>query len=215
MPFPQRLLGEHEEIVYDLRPHWLTLAGPVLLAFLVVAAASLGWILLPGGRLQWPGRLAIAGVGVLVLLLFALPRYLRWLMTHFVLTTDRLIMRSGVLSRMSREIPLERVNDVTFTQSLWERVIGAGDLLIESAGERGQSVYAEFGYTLEWHNIPHPEAVQVEIYRQMEANGQRMSGGTRAPSALDDLERLASLRDRGHITEEEFQRKKRDLLDRL
>jgi hypothetical protein len=66
-----------------------------------------------------------------------------------------------------------------------------------------------------FERMPHPEAVQVEIYRQMEANGQRMSGGGRAPSALDDLERLASLRDRGHITEEEFQRKKRDLLDRL
>jgi uncharacterized membrane protein YdbT with pleckstrin-like domain len=204
--FPQRLLGEHEEIVYDLRPHWWTLAGPALLAVLVIAAASLGWMLLPTGRLQWPSRLATAGAGLLVLLVLALPRYLRWLMTHFVLTTDRLIMRSGVLSRMSREIPLERVNDVTFTQSLWERLIGAGDLLIESAGERGQSVY---------QNVPRPEAVQVEIYRQMEANGQRMSGGGRAPSALDDLERLASLRDRGHVTEEEFQRKKRELLDRL
>ncbi|HZD00191.1 MAG TPA: PH domain-containing protein [Actinomycetes bacterium] len=206
MPFPQRLLGEHEEIVYDLRPHWWTLAGPALLGVVVVTASSLGWTLLPGGRLLWPGRLAVAGAAVLLLLVLALPRYLRWLTTHFVLTTDRLIIRSGVLSKMSREIPLERVNDVTFTQSLWERVIGAGDLLIESAGERGQSVY---------ENVPHPEAVQVEIYRQMEANGQRMSGGGRRPSALDDLERLASLRDRGHITEEEFQRKKRDLLDRI
>ncbi len=110
----------------------------------------------------------------------ALPRYLRWATTHFVLTTDRLIFRSGVLSKLSREIPLERVNDVTFSQSLWERLIGAGDLFIESAGERGQSVFQD---------IPKPEAVQVEIYRQMEANGQRMSGiAPRAPSVLDELE---------------------------
>jgi membrane protein YdbS with pleckstrin-like domain len=206
VPFPERLLGEHEEVVYDLRPHWWALVGPILLGFAVVVAGSLGWTLLPGGSLLWPVRLALTGVAVLLLLVFALPRYLRWVTTHFVLTTDRLIFRAGVLSKLSREIPLERLNDVTFTQSLWERMIGAGDLLIESAGERGQSVF---------ENVPHPEAVQVEIYRQMEANGQRMSGGGRAPSALDDLERLAGLRDRGAITEEEFQDKKRDLLDRL
>ena len=207
MPFPQRLLGEHEEIVYDLRPHWWALVGPILLAAVVVVGVALAWALLPGGDLRWPVRLGVTGAALLALLVVGLPRYLRWVTTHFVLTTDRLIFRSGVLAKLSREIPLERLNDVTFTQSLWERLIGAGDLLIESAGERGQSVF---------ENVPHPEAVQLEIYRQMEANGQRMvGGGGRPASAIDDLERLASLRDRGVITEEEFERKKRDLLDRL
>jgi uncharacterized membrane protein YdbT with pleckstrin-like domain len=207
VPFPERLLGENEEVVYDLRPHWWALVGPILLAIVVVAAGSLGWALLPSGSLLWPSRFAVVGVALLLLLVFALPRYLRWVTTHFVLTTDRLIFRAGVLAKLSREIPLERLNDVTFTQSLWERMIGTGDLLIESAGERGQSVF---------ENVPHPEAVQVEIYRQMEANGQRMSGaGARPASPIDDLERLAGLRDRGAVTEEEFQRKKRDLLDRL
>ena len=207
MAFPQRLLGEHEEIVYDLRPHWWGLVGPILLAFVIVIAVAVGWALLPGGDLRTPVLLSGSGVALLVLVIFGLPAYLRWVTTHFVLTTDRLIFRSGVLAKLSREIPLERLNDVTFSQSLWERLIGAGDLLIESAGERGQSVF---------ENVPHPEAVQLEIYRQMEANGQRMvSGGNRPPSAMDDLERLANLRDRGAITEAEFQRKKRDLLDRL
>jgi uncharacterized membrane protein YdbT with pleckstrin-like domain len=207
VPFPQRLLGEHEEIVYDLRPHWWTLVGRILVTALVAAAATAGWAFLPGGRLQQPGRLAIGGIAVLCVLVVALPRYLRWATTHFVVTTDRLIFRSGVLSKHSKEIPLERLNDVTFSQSLWDRVIGAGDLFIESAGERGQTVF---------ENMPKPEAVQVEIYRQMEANGQRMSGAApRTPSALEELERLANLRDRGAVTEDEYQRKKRDLLDRL
>jgi uncharacterized membrane protein YdbT with pleckstrin-like domain len=207
VPFPQRLLGEHEEIVYDLRPHWWTLVGRILVTALVVAAATVGWAFLPVGRLQQPGRLAIGGIAVLCVLVVALPHYLRWATTHFVLTTDRLIFRSGVLSKHSKEIPLERLNDVTFSQSLWDRVIGAGDLFIESAGERGQTVF---------ENMPKPEAVQVEIYRQMEANGQRMSGGApRAPSALEELERLANLRDRGAVTDDEYERKKRDLLDRL
>lgn len=207
MPFPQRLLGEHEEVVYDLRPHWWTLVGPILLTVVVALVALAGWAYLPLGGLQQTGRLAIGGIALLCLLVLVLPRYLRWATTHFVLTTDRLIFRSGVLSKLSKEIPLERVNDVTYSQSLWERLIRAGDLFIESAGERGQSIFED---------IPRPEGVQVEIYRQMEANGQRMSGvAPRAPSVLEELERLANLRDRGAVTEDEFERKKRDLLDRL
>jgi len=150
-------------------------------------------------------------------------RVLRWATTHFVLTTDRLIFRSGVVTKVSREIPLERINDVTFSQSVFERLVGIGDLLLESDGEQSQSRFS---------NIRDPEAVQLEIYRQMEANDRRRSGydatqphpvvadrtptpPARAPSALDDLERLADLRDRGAITEEEFQRMKRELLDRM
>jgi len=138
------------------------------------------------------------------------------------------------VAKFGREIPLERINDVTFSQSLFERLIGAGDLLLESAGEHGQSRFS---------NIRDPEAVQLEIYRQMEANDRRRAGyaatqpqpqvydhagpaghadrtptpptRTPGPSPLDDLERLANLRDRGAVTEEEFQRMKRDLLDRM
>jgi uncharacterized membrane protein YdbT with pleckstrin-like domain len=107
---------------------------------------------------------------------------------------------------------LERINDVTFSQSVFERLIGIGDLVIESAGEHGQSTFSD---------IRDPEAVQLQIYRQMEANGRRRGGyltaaaPERPPGALTDLERLADLRDRGAVTEEEFQAKKRELLDRL
>jgi uncharacterized membrane protein YdbT with pleckstrin-like domain len=150
-------------------------------------------------------------------------RVLRWATTHFVLTTERLIFRSGVVAKFGREIPLERINDVTFSQSLLERLFGVGDLLLESAGEHGQSRFSD---------IRDPEAVQLEIYRQMEANDRRRAGyaathphpatpdrtptpPTRSPTPLDDLERLANLRDRGAVTEEEFQRMKRELLDRM
>ena len=177
MAFPERLLGEDEELVYDLRPHWWRLVGPGLVALLVVLTG----------------------------------RVLRWATTHLVLTSERLIFRSGVVAKYGREIPLERINDVTFSQSLLERLIGAGDLMIESAGEHGQSRFED---------IRHPEAVQLEIYRQMEGSGRRRAGvGPAAPArpagVLDDLERLADLRDRGAVTEEEYQRKKRELLDRL
>jgi membrane protein YdbS with pleckstrin-like domain len=232
--FPERLLAEDEELIYDLRPHWLTLVVPVLLTLLVVLAVGAAWVVMPAGDLQQPARMAVGVLGVAVLLATVVGRVLRWATTHFVLTTERLIFRSGVVAKFGREIPLERINDVTFSQSLFERVIGAGDLLLESAGEHGQSRFA---------NIRDPEAVQLEIYRQMEANDRRRAGyaatqphpsvydhtgpaphpdrtptppsRTPTPTPLDDLERLANLRDRGAVTEEEFQRMKRDLLDRM
>ncbi|HWC43368.1 MAG TPA: PH domain-containing protein [Actinomycetota bacterium] len=234
MAFPERLLAEDEELIYDLRPHWLTLVVPVLLTLLVVLAVGAAWVVMPAGDLQQPARMAVGVLGVAVLLATVVGRVLRWATTHFVLTTERLIFRSGVVAKFGREIPLERINDVTFSQSLFERVIGAGDLLLESAGEHGQSRFS---------NIRDPEAVQLEIYRQMEANDRRRAGyaatqphpsvydhtgpaphpdrtptppsRTPTPTPLDDLERLANLRDRGAVTEEEFQRMKRDLLDRM
>ena len=234
MAFPERLLSEDEELIYDLRPHWLTLVVPVLLTVLVVLAVGAAWVVMPAGDLQQPARLAVGVLGVAVLLATVAGRVLRWSTTHFVLTTERLIFRSGVVAKFGREIPLERINDVTFSQSLFERLIGAGDLLLESAGEHGQSRFS---------NIRDPEAVQLEIYRQMEANDRRRAGyaatqphpqvydhagpapsadrtptsptRTAGPTPLDALERLADLRDRGAVTEEEFQRMKRDLLDRM
>ena len=213
MAFPERLLSEDEEVILDLRPHWWTLVVPALVTLLVTVAVGAAWAVTPAGSLQASVRLAVGLAGLLVLALLVLGRVLRWLTTHFVLTTERLIFRSGVVAKFGREIPLERINDVTFTQSLFERMIGIGDLLIESAGEHGQSTFSD---------IRDPEAVQLQIYRQMEANDRRRRGGyaaqpaqERPPSVLDDLERLADLRDRGAVTEEEFQRKKRDLLDRL
>jgi uncharacterized membrane protein YdbT with pleckstrin-like domain len=220
--FPERLLSEDEELIYDLRPHWLTLVVPVLLALVVMVAVGAAWVVMPAGDLQQPARLAVGLLGVVVLLAAVAGRVLRWATTHFVLTTERLIFRSGLVAKFGREIPLERINDVTFSQSLLERLVGVGDLLLESAGEHGQSRFSD---------IRDPEAVQLEIYRQMEANDRRRAGyaatqphpaadrtpspPTRSPSPIDDLERLANLRDRGAITEEEFQRMKRELLDRI
>ncbi|HEV8373722.1 MAG TPA: PH domain-containing protein [Actinomycetota bacterium] len=216
MGFPERLLSEDEELIYDLRPHWWTLVLPALATVVVAAGVVLAWVVVPAGDLQQPARTVVGLVGLAVLAAVVGRRVLRWLTTHLVLTTERLIFRSGVVARFGREIPLERVNDVTVSQSLFERLIGTGDLLIEAAGEQGPSRF---------HNVRDPGAVQVEIYHQMEANGRRRGGfaatqpsapsPARAASVLDDLERLANLRDRGAVTEEEFQRKKRDLLDRL
>ena len=204
MPFPSKLLNDAEQVVLDLRPHWSKLFWPVAGVLIAVIVAIVGNVAVDNNGVK------IAGIVLCVVAaIWLVIRYLKWTTTNFVVTTDRLIYRSGVLSKHGREIPLERVNDISFHQSLFERLIGAGDLVIESAGERGQQAFSD---------IPHPSAVQNEIYRQIEAaqgrNADRMAGRHEL-SVPEQLEKLDELRQRGVISQAEFEAKKAQLLDRM
>ncbi len=204
MGFPRKYLNEREEIILDLRPHWFYLAGPAVA--LLAALALAVWVLFATSSdyASFPA-MALA----VVALLWFLARYAKWVTTDFVLTSDRLIYRSGVVSRQGREIPLERLNDVSFHQSLLQRVLGAGDLLVESGGERGQEQFGSFA---------HPQDTQNEIHRAIEAASARDAdriAGRRELSPLEQLEKLEELRQRGVISQAEFEVKKAKLLDRL
>jgi uncharacterized membrane protein YdbT with pleckstrin-like domain len=211
VPFNRKLLNDGEDIVLDLHPHWWFFAKPAaaLVASVVVGA---------GAAARWDPPQAVSGLlGILILVALAWfgLYYARWSTTHFVITTDRLIFRHGVLSKHGIEIPLERVNTVFFSQTIFERVVGSGDLVIESAGERGQEAFS---------NVRKPSAVQNEIYVQMEANENRKydriggghggghGGGDSIPAQIAQLD---DLRARGVLTEAEFQAKKAELLRRM
>jgi hypothetical protein len=138
-------------------------------------------------------------------------RAITWRTTHFVITSDRVIFRHGTLSKSGIEIPLERVNNVNFHQRIFERIIGAGDLLIESAGQDGRQRFTD---------VRHPDMVQNLIHTQMEANQTRMYGGHNdgtplPPPAVDvatQLEKLEGMLQRGSLSQEEFDAQKHKLL---
>ena len=203
MAFPRKLLNEGEECVLDLHPHWWYLVPQ---SAALVAALVFGVVALVG---EWHGALqALAGVLILAALVWWGARYMAWRTTNFVVTTDRLIYRNGVLSKSGIEIPLDRVNNVLFSQKLVERMLGHGDLIIESAGESGRQQFSD---------VRKPSAVQNEIYRQIEANENRKfdrigGGGGGAPSVADELAKLDDLRARGVISAEEFAAQKSRLL---
>jgi hypothetical protein len=93
---------------------------------------------------------------------------------------------------------------VLFSQRVLERLLGYGDVLIESAGSMGQS---------RLENIPDPEAFQSEIYRAREVRSLHLKGDRgRSRDVVAQLEALADLRERGHLTDAEFETKKRRLL---
>jgi uncharacterized membrane protein YdbT with pleckstrin-like domain len=203
---PRTSVRDGEEIVLDLRPHWWYFVRET--AVLVVALV-LGILAL---ALDWHEAVkVVAGLAILLALAWSATSYLRWTTTHLVLTTDRLIYRSGVLTRSGIEIPLERINTVFFRQTLLERSIRSGDLVVESAGELGRQHFS---------NIRRPLNVQNEIYRQMEGNEDRKyerAGRHRAPegSIPEQIAQLDELRQRGVLTDDEFQEKKTDLLRRM
>jgi uncharacterized membrane protein YdbT with pleckstrin-like domain len=167
MPFPQRLLADDEHVVLDLHPHWKRLLLPLLLIPAVVGLATYLLFLVPSGTVRTPLRWAIVVVAVVVLLRFSLWPWITWQTTRYTLTTRRVVIRRGVLGRSGRDIPLTRVNDVSFHHTLFERLLRCGTLTIESAGEHGQVVLPE---------VPDVELVQREVYRCVEEETRRLGG---------------------------------------
>src|SRR3954469_17063689 len=204
-PYPPKLINEGETLVLDLKPHWWFFWKHILAGLVVFAV-----VLLYLGPLYFElGKVPVA-IGILVYAGFVVEKYFTWSYTHFVLTDRRVISRSGIVSKRGTEIPLDRINNIDFSQRIWERVIGAGDLDIESAGKDGQSHF---------ENVRHTDMVQQEIYRQMEVNARRQASwhaeakADRAvpaqavpvatPDVADQIAKLATLRDQGAITTEE------------
>ncbi len=199
-------LNPNEKVVLDIRPHWWFFSTQLLA---LVAASVIGAIVLWFG---WGSpALLIAGLLLLAALVAFAVRYVVWGTTHFLVTTDRLITRNGVLNRSGIEIPLERVNTVFFRQTIFERILGSGDLVVESASEQGAQSFTD---------VNKPLAVQNEIYLQMEANenrkfdrvGTNKAATTNIPGQIEQLDKL---RQEGVLSDAEFQKKKSELLDRM
>lgn len=163
MPNHSRLLNEGEEVVVDVRPHWWYLAGPVVVLLLVAAGAIAAAVTSTPNWVIW-----IVVAALVVAAGWLLIRYVRWASTRLIITTSRLIHRTGVLTRRGREIPLTALTDISYEQSLFERIIGAGDILLESAGRDSQEIFPD---------LPRPARIQNEIYRQVDRARSRAYGG--------------------------------------
>ena len=166
-------------------------------------------------------------------------RYSKWTTTNFAVTNDRVIFRQGMVAKSGVEIPLERIMNVNFKQSIWERMIGAGDLLIESGGKDGQSRSATSEARARREGDPQAgEPVRGEARSTGSRGGcgcgrrserepaaaapargaETGAGGTGAPAPADATEQLEKLHDlltKGAITQAEYDSKKAELLNRL
>ncbi len=162
--YPEKILADDEQVVRHLHPHWLTLFWPVVIFLLLVGGGAFGAALVPAGSDQGLFRMVIVVLALLLGLTFVLVPVLRWRTTHYVITTHRLLFREGILSRKGRDIGLARITDVSYTQTLWDRIINSGTLTIESAGDSGATVLSAIG---------HSEEIQQLLNHMVEEDADR------------------------------------------
>ncbi len=127
---------------------------PSVVLLLIVAASITISLLLPhsmGGVV----RLVIGLVALLAALIWFGVPFLRWRTTVYEVTTRRLRLREGILTRSGRDFPLNRISDVSFSQDLLDRMFGCGRLVVESPGEMGRLVLSE---------IPDVKRVQAVLF---------------------------------------------------
>jgi uncharacterized membrane protein YdbT with pleckstrin-like domain len=203
MPFSPRHLNDDETLVLDLHPHWWFF-GPETISLLASMFATIylrskvsGWL---ETTVTYLGLAAI-----IVSVSWLCVALIKWRTTYFVVTSHRLIYRQGVVARNGVEIPLERVNNVNFAQTIFERLLQVGDLLVESGGQEGQQVFSDIARPEEVQNIIH-STIQREKH-------QRSDGAPSLAGIAHELERLEGLRDRGVLTDEELEEQKRRLID--
>lgn len=159
MAYPDDLLSDNENVVVHNHPHFKMLIGPV---FVLVVTLGVGiWLALLATDLAPPwdnvSLISIGAIALILILWLFLAPLVRWRTTHFIVTTDRLMAREGVLKRTGIDIPMSRINSVQFEHGLLDRVFGCGTLLVESASEE----------PLKFDDIPKVERVHTVIYRQV------------------------------------------------
>lgn len=200
--YPERFLTDDETVVVALRPHWRVLLAPafwfILTAGAVIAAFQVsdrpGW-LVP----------AVSLLSLLFLLGLGVPPLIRRQFTLYALTTERIVVRSGVLTRSSKEIPVESISNVVCSQRVIERMLGYGDVLLESSGETSAT---------RLQDVPDPEQFQSRVYAVREERTTQLSrgGGATSRDRASQLAELADLHDRGKLSDDEYAAEKARLL---
>jgi len=201
------LLGDNEQIILVEHQHWLILAGEILaesiLAIALVVLISLIWAL-------WvPNPLIALGYLLLIFPVVSLWRdYAIWDSRKYVVTSRRVMQVAGVLSKDVTDSSLEKVNDVKMDQSFWGRLLDYGDVEILTASEMGIN---------DFRRIAHPVRFKTAMLNAKERLEREQVGGGPgpAPDVPGLIARLDDLRQHGVLTEEEFKKKKAELLAKL
>lgn len=149
-------LAPGERVYHHLHRHWRALAGSVVVLLLTCGVAGFLAAMSPVAALRW----VVVVLAAAVVVWWVVRPFLRWLTTTYTITDRRILLREGVLSRSGRDIPLGRVTDVAFRNTLLQRMFGCGTLLVESASELGQVVLAD---------VPSVEVVQRDLCALVDA----------------------------------------------
>lgn len=202
------LLKKDEKILLITRQHWIKLVLPIFI-WLLVAVLSI-WLLNTNGLII-----------TLVAALYPMLEYLNWKNNLWCITNVRVVDESGFFTRYSKESPLDKINNVEYDQSIWGRLIGYGNVDIQTAAEMGETTY---------ELIHHPKILKDTIthaqeeYKKTTINNQAIqlaqaiatsSGASMSQNMItDEVQKLFELLQKGAITREEYNQQKNKLLQR-
>ncbi|HEY6473166.1 MAG TPA: PH domain-containing protein [Acidimicrobiales bacterium] len=174
MVLPRKFLNDDEELLAEIKPHWIFLFGPLFTSIGVWAGLIVILIVWqnPPSWLNYP-------IVILALIpgLWLLGRYIRWRSYDVALTTTRILVRQGILGRDTVQLRLQRITEVNIRQELFERLLGTGSLVIDVQGE-------DDSMTLEY--MRKPAVVQRVINSQI---NEIVGGGEREAVPEDMLPR--------------------------
>jgi len=193
-----------EEILYRAHITRLTLAPLMALLALVLAVAAFAWF----GMQSAPGALTALAVAVVMGIVLGW-KLLVLRANEYILTNHRVIRKTGILSQQSMDSRLDKVNNIEHRQSIWGRLLNFGDVEIDTASDVGVEVF---------HNISHPLDFKRAIAAAVEQYRSGGGAGFAAPAALSGAERMRQLKallDDGLISREEYEEKRRQLLQEL
>jgi uncharacterized membrane protein YdbT with pleckstrin-like domain len=155
-----------EQAVSIVHPHWKVMVKPIVLAVAIVAVVLVAIVMIPFGRAAPIAALVLGGVAIVGVMWSLMVPLLRWWTTTYELTTRRLRVRTGIIARRGKDIPLSRISDVSYQAGILDRLLGSGTLVVESPGEHGEERLTQ---------IPHVVYLQSMLFQLIEEERQRVA----------------------------------------
>lgn len=213
MGYLEDILGESEKVVFGTRKHWLVIARTLffmgLLSAVILAVSAVLAVFTAG--------MSLLG---LILLVFPITRLafvlIEWSNERYIVTNRRIIQMQGVFNKHVVDSSLEKVNDVVLDQSFWGRMWGYGDIEILTASDIGVNKLRMLAQPLLFKTTMLDQKEGMSSAEAYQRPLPSTSAESPEPADVPDLiAELASLRDRGILTPEEFERKKAEMLSRM
>jgi uncharacterized membrane protein YdbT with pleckstrin-like domain len=210
--YVENLLGEHEKIMMVARQHWFTFIQAILVEILfIVIILTLVTVLL----ILTPYKIIAFGYFLLIIPFVGMARdYIDWSSRQYIITNFRVVQVWGIVNKNVIDSSLEKVNDVKMDQSFFGRIFNFGDIEILTASELAPNLFRHIGDPV------HFKTTMLNAKERLEHEGTRPDEVKTAEEADRSdipalIEQLHNLRERGVLTEEEFQKKKAELLTKM
>ena len=203
----EELLGKNERVLLKTRQHWFILFSSIALEILLIILLIGG--LIAAAVMTASPLVAVGFVLVLVPLIGMVRDTMIWYNRQYIVTNRRVIQISGVFSKDVVDSSLEKVNDVKMSQSFFGRLFDYGDVEILTASEIGVNLFKRIGEPVKF------KTAMLNAKEQMGFNDESRVEGHTTKDIPTLIAELDELRKKGIVSEEEFQKKKKELLEKM